>query len=419
MNRILIKNAKHYSKNEKVDIALENGVIVSALSGEADQIIEADGLTLFPGLVDMHCHLREPGFEYREDIETGTKSAAKGGFSSVCCMPNTKPVCDNAAVVEGILRRAELVGSANVFPIGAASKGLEGKELAEIGLMKEAGIVAVSDDGKPIATANLLKKVLEYASDFDIPVLNHCEEMSISEGAMNDGEVATSLGLRGIPAIAEEIMIARDILTAEYLNMPIHICHVSTRRGIDIIRQAKKRGVKVTCETCPHYYSLTENACETYDTNFKMNPPLRTEDDRQAVIEGLKDGTIDCIVTDHAPHHIDEKDIEFSLANNGIIGFETAFGVSYTYLVKPGYLTLTELVEKMAINPSRILRLGRGTLDNGMPADIMLADLNEEYVYTEEEILSKAKNSPYIGTALQGRVKLTITGGKITYDELR
>ena len=419
MNRILIKNANHYSKNEKVDIALENGVIVSALSGEADKVIEADGLTLFPGLVDMHCHLREPGFEYREDIETGTRSAAKGGFSSVCCMPNTKPVCDNAAVVEGILRRAEQVGSANVFPIGAASKGLEGKELAEIGLMKDAGIVAVSDDGKPIATANLLKKVLEYASDFDIPVLNHCEEMSISEGAMNDGEVATSLGLRGIPAIAEEIMIARDILTAEYLNMPIHICHVSTRRGIDIIRQAKKRGVKVTCETCPHYYSLTENACETYDTNFKMNPPLRTEDDRKAVIEGLKDGTIDCIVTDHAPHHIDEKDIEFSLANNGIIGFETAFGVSYTYLVKPGYLTLAELVEKMAINPSRILRLGRGTLDTGMPADIMLADLNEEYVYTEEEILSKAKNSPYIGTALQGRVKLTITGGKITYDELR
>ncbi len=419
MNRILIKNATHYSKNEKVDIALENGVIVSELSGEADKVIDADGLTLFPGLVDMHCHLREPGFEYREDIETGTKSAAKGGFSSVCCMPNTKPVCDNAAVVEGILRRAEIVGSANVFPIGAASKGLEGKELAEIGLMKEAGIVAVSDDGKPIATANLLKKVLEYASDFDIPVLNHCEEMSISEGAMNDGEVATSLGLRGIPAIAEEIMIARDILTAEYLDMPIHICHVSTRRGIDIIRQAKKRGVKVTCETCPHYYSLTENACETYDTNFKMNPPLRSEDDRQAVIEGLKDGTIDCIVTDHAPHHIDEKDIEFSLANNGIIGFETAFGVSYTYLVKPGYLTLTELIEKMAVNPSRILRLGRGTLDTGMPADIMLADLNEEYVYTEEEILSKAKNSPYIGTDLQGRVKLTITGGKITYDELR
>ena len=419
MKRILIKNATHYSKNEKVDIALENGVIVSTLSGEADKTIDADGLTLFPGLVDMHCHLREPGFEYREDIETGTRSAAKGGFSSVCCMPNTKPVCDNAAVVEGILRRAELVGSANVFPIGAASKGLEGKELAEIGLMKEAGIVAVSDDGKPIATANLLKKVMEYASDFDIPVLNHCEEMSISEGAMNDGEVATSLGLRGIPAIAEEIMIARDILTAEYLDMPIHICHVSTRRGIDIIRQAKKRGVKVTCETCPHYYSLTENACETYDTNFKMNPPLRSEDDRQAVIEGLKDGTIDCIVTDHAPHHIDEKDIEFSLANNGIIGFETAFGVSYTYLVKPGYLTLAELIEKLAVNPSRILRLGRGTLDTGMPADIMLADLNEEYVYTEEEILSKAKNSPYIGTNLQGRVKLTITGGKITYDELR
>ncbi|MBR2750275.1 MAG: dihydroorotase [Clostridiales bacterium] len=419
MKRIEIQNATHFSTNEKITLYIENGVFVDALSEKADEVIDAEGLTVMPGLVDMHCHLREPGFEYREDIKTGTLSAAKGGFSSVCCMPNTKPVCDNAAVVEGILRKAELVGSANVFPIGAASKGLEGKEIAEMGLMKEAGIVAVSDDGKPIATANLLKKVLEYASDFDLPVLNHCEDLTIGEGAMNDGAVATSLGLRGIPAIAEEIMISRDILTAEYLDMPIHICHVSTARGIDLIRQAKKRGVKVTCETCPHYFSLTEDKCVNYDSNFKMNPPLRTEADRKAVIEGLKDGTIDCIVTDHAPHHVDEKDIEFSLANNGIIGFETAFAVGYTYLVKPGYLTLTEMVEKMTINPSKILRLGRGTLDRGVPADLTLVDLKQEFVYTKEEILSKSTNSPYIGESLQGRVKVTITGGKITYDELR
>ena len=419
MKRIEIKNAKHFASGEKVNVYIENGVFTDSLSGEADEVIDAEGLTVFPGLIDMHCHLREPGFEYREDIKTGTKSAAKGGFTSVCCMPNTKPVCDNAAVVEGILRKAEQVGSCNVFPIGAASKGLEGKEISEMGLMKEAGIVAVSDDGKPIATANLLKKVLEYASDFDIPVLNHCEVMSISEGAMNEGAISTSLGLRGIPAIAEEIMISRDILTAEYLDMPIHICHVSTRKGIDIIRQAKKRGVKVTCETCPHYFSLTEECCQTYDTNFKMNPPLRTEDDRIAVIEGLKDGTIDCIVTDHAPHHIDEKDIEFSLANNGIIGFETAFAVGYTYLVKTGKLSLTEMVKTMTTNPSNILKLGRGTMDKGMPADVMLADLNENFVYTKEEILSKAANSPYIGSELTGRVKLTIVGGSITYDELR
>ena len=419
MKRIEIKNAKHFASGEIVSLFVENGVIVDALSDSAEEVIDADGLTIMPGLVDMHCHLREPGYEYREDIKTGTASAAKGGFSSVCCMPNTKPVCDNAAVVEGILRRADQVGSANVFPIGAASKGLEGKEIAEMGLMKEAGIVAVSDDGKPIATANLLKKVMEYASDFDLPVLNHCEDLTIGEGAMNDGAVATSLGLRGIPAIAEEIMIARDILTAEYLDMPIHICHVSTARGIDIIRQAKKRGVRVTCETCPHYFSLTEDACETYDTNYKMNPPLRTEADRVAVIEGLKDGTIDCIVTDHAPHHVDEKDIEFSLANNGIIGFETAFAVGYTYLVKPGFFTLKELIEKMAVRPSQILRLGRGTLDRGMPADITLADLDQKFVYTKEEIRSKASNSPYIGSELTGRIKMTITGGKITYDELR
>ena len=419
MKRIEIKNAKHFASGEKVTVYIENGVFTDSLSGDADEVIDAEGLTVFPGLIDMHCHLREPGFEYREDIKTGTKSAAKGGFTSVCCMPNTKPVCDNAAVVEGILRKAEQVGSCNVFPIGAASKGLEGKEISEMGLMKEAGIVAVSDDGKPIATANLLKKVLEYASDFDIPVLNHCEVMSISEGAMNEGAISTSLGLRGIPAIAEEIMISRDILTAEYLDMPIHICHVSTRKGIDIIRQAKKRGVKVTCETCPHYFSLTEECCQTYDTNFKMNPPLRTEDDRIAVIEGLKDGTIDCIVTDHAPHHIDEKDIEFSLANNGIIGFETAFAVGYTYLVKTGKLSLTEMVKTMTTNPSNILKLGRGTMDKGMPADVMFADLNENFVYTKEEILSKAANSPYIGSELTGRVKLTIAGGSITYDELR
>jgi len=419
MKRIEIKNGKHYASGEKVTICIENGVFTENLSGDPDEVIDAEGLTVFPGLIDMHCHLREPGYEYREDIKSGTKSAAKGGFTSVCCMPNTNPVCDNAAVVEGILRKAEQVGSCNVFPIGAASKGLNGKEISEMGLMKEAGIVAVSDDGKPIATANLLKKVLEYASDFDIPVLNHCEEMSISEGAMNEGAISTSLGLRGIPAIAEEIMISRDIQTAEYLDMPIHICHVSTAKGIEIIRQAKARGVKVTCETCPHYFSLTEECCQTYDTNFKMNPPLRTEKDRLAVIEGLKDGTIDCIVTDHAPHHIDEKDIEFSLANNGIIGFETAFAVGYTYLVKPGHLTLEELIRTMTVNPSSILSLGRGTLENGMPGDVMLADLSSVFTYTEEEILSKSHNSPYIGQDFTGRVKLTIAGGKITYDELR
>jgi dihydroorotase len=419
MKTIELRNAKHFASNETVTIYIENGVFTDSISGEPDEVIDANGLTVFPGLVDMHCHLREPGYEYREDIKSGTKSAAKGGFTSVCCMPNTNPVCDNAAVVEGILRKAEQVGSCNVFPIGAASKGLAGKEISEMGLMKEAGIVAVSDDGKPIATANLLKKVLEYSSDFDLPVLNHCEEMSIAEGAMNEGAISTALGLRGIPAIAEEIMISRDIQTAEYLDMPIHICHVSTRKGIDIIRQAKKRGVKVTCETCPHYFSLTEECCQTYDTNFKMNPPLRTEDDRIAVIEGLKDGTIDCIVTDHPPHHIDEKDIEFSLANNGIIGFETAFAVGYTYLVKTGKLSLAEMVKTMTTNPSNILKLGRGTMDKGMPADVMLADLNENFVYTKEEILSKAANSPYIGSELTGRVKLTIVGGSITYDELR
>ena len=421
MSKMIIKNVKHFSSGEMISVYIRDGLFSdTAFSADADTVeIDGEGLTVMPGLIDMHCHLREPGVEYREDIESGTKSAAKGGFTSVCPMPNTNPVCDNAAVVSGILKKAHDKASTNVFPIGAASKGLLGKELSEMGLMKEAGIVAVSDDGKPIATADLLKKVMEYASDFDLPVLNHCEELSVSEGAMNEGVVSTSIGLRGIPSIAEDLMIARDVLTAEYLHMPIHICHVSTKSGVDIIRQAKKRGVRVTAETCPHYFSLTEEACSTFDPNTKMNPPLRTEADRLAVIEGLKDGTLDCIVTDHAPHHADEKDIEFSLANNGIVGFETAFALGYTYLVKPGFLSLINLVATMTTNPSDILRLGRGTLDAGAPADLTLMNLSDEFTFHKDEMLSKSRNTPFDGFQLYGRCKLTVKGGTITYDELR
>ncbi len=415
--RIQIKNAKIFD-SDSTNLYVENGLFTDALTGAPDRIIDVSGKTVLPGLIDGHCHLREPGYEYREDIVSGTKSAAKGGFTSVCCMPNTKPVCDNASVVSSIITKAKNQGFANVFPIGAASKGLAGKELSEMGLMKEAGIVAVSDDGRPIESADLLRKVLLYASDFNIPVLNHCEELSLADGAMNEGIISTELGLRGISTAAEDIMIARDIIMAEYLNLPIHICHVSTKGGVRMIREAKARNVRVTAETCPHYFVLTEDECLSFDSNTKMNPPLRTEEDRQAIIEGIKDKTIDLIVTDHAPHHEDEKNLEFALANNGIVGFETAFALAYTYLVKPGHITLHDLAGLMSANPSRLFSLGRGTLKAGSPADLSVFDLENRFKFDRNSMLTKARNTPFDGYELYGRTVLTISGGRITYEEL-
>ncbi len=407
------------NQGSPVDFYIRDGRISGKFEGPFDCTCEAGGAALFPGLIDAHCHLRDPGYEYKEDIESGTKSAAKGGFTSVCPMPNTNPVCDNAAVVSSIIAKSKKVGYANVFPIGAASKGLCTKELSEIGLMKDAGIVAVSNDGLPIETADLMRKVMEYAGVFDLIVMDHCEDKSISEGAMNEGALSTRMGLRGIPTLAENINIARDIQIAEYLGLPVHICHVSNRAGVQVIRDAKARGVKVTAETCPHYFSLTEEACTGFDTNAKMSPPLRTEDDRQAVIEGLADGTIDIIVTDHAPHHQDDKQIEFSLALNGIVGFETAFALGYTHLVRTGRLSLSQLIECMSKKPSSILKLGRGTLDIGAPADITCFDLENPFVFDKDKMLSKSRNTPFHGNELFGKCIFTVMGGRLTYEELR
>ncbi len=415
--RIQIKNAKIF-ESDSTGLYIEDGLFTDTLTGTPDRIIDLGGKTVLPGLIDGHCHLREPGYEYREDIVSGTKSAAKGGFTSVCCMPNTRPVCDNASVVSSIITKAKNQGFANVFPIGAASKGLAGKELSEMGLMKEAGIVAVSDDGRPIESADLLRKVLLYASDFNIPVLNHCEELSLADGAMNEGIISTELGLRGISTAAEDVMIARDIIMAEYLHLPIHICHVSTKGGVRMIREAKARNVKVTAETCPHYFVLTEDECLSFDSNTKMNPPLRTEEDRQAIIEGIRDKTVDLIVTDHAPHHEDEKNLEFALANNGIVGFETAFALAYTYLVKPGHITLHDLVDLMSVNPSRLFSLGRGAIKTGSPADLAVFDLENRFKFDKSSMLTKARNTPFDGYELYGRTVLTISGGRITYEEL-
>ena len=417
--RIILTNCKVYNDAAKTKIYIEDGKFANEFAEDkADKIIDLKGATVTPGLVDMHCHLREPGGEYKETIATGTASAAKGGYTSICPMPNTNPVADNAAVISGILKKAKEADNCRVYPIGAATKGIDGELISEMGLMKEAGIVAVSDDGHPIKNAGIMRKVLEYASDFDLPVLNHCEDKSLSEGAMNEGVTSTTIGIRGIPTAAEDIMIARDIILSEYLDIPVHICHVSTKGGVRMIRDAKARGVKVTCETCPHYFTLTDDMCETYDTNFKMHPPLRTEEHKQAIIEGIKDGTIDAIATDNAPHHADEKVCEFSVALNGILGFETAFALGYTYLVKTGEITLEKLIDLMCFGPSKILKLGRGGMNVGDDADLAAFDLDNEFVFDKEKMLSKSRNTPYDGWKLYGETILTMMGGKVTYDKL-
>lgn len=399
------------------DIYFKDGCFSAPYDGPFEVDLDAAGLTLFPGLVDAHVHLRDPGFEYREDIETGTRSAAHGGFTSIACMPNTNPVCDQASVVSYIINKAKAVGCVNVFPIGAVSKGLKGQELAEIGLMKEAGIVAVSDDGAPVSTADMMRKGMVYANDFGLTVINHCEDPSLAAGYMNEGANSTRMGVRGVPSAAEDIMVARDLILAEYLDLPVHLAHISTKGAVEMIRQAKARGVKVTCETCPHYFVLTDDACLGFNTYARVNPPLRRPEDVEAIIEGLKDGTLDIIATDHAPHHADEKDCEFDQANNGFIGFETAFALGYTYLVQPGHLTLNELSACMSQVPAAILKIGRGTLNEGAPADLMLADLNQSWTVDRFQMASRSANSPYHGMTLQGKIRATLVDGKVVFND--
>ncbi len=417
---ILIKNGTLADGN-KTDLYIQNGVIAKMgqdLELKGDVTIDAEGKLVVPGLVDMHCHLRDPGQEYKEDIVTGTKSAVMGGFASVACMPNTTPVADDKIVISYIVNKAKEKAYANVYPIGAISKGLNGQQLAEMGDMKEAGAVAVSDDGRPVENANLMKNALLYADGFGLPVISHCEDLNLkNDGSINEGYTSTYMGLRGISRASEEVMVSRECILAETYNVPVHIAHVSTKGSVETVRQAKKRGVKVTCETCPHYFTLTEEAVEGFNTNAKMNPPLRTEEDVEAIIEGLKDGTIDAIATDHAPHAIDEKNCEFDMALNGIVGLETAFGLSYTYLVKTGALTLPQLIEKMSINPSKILRINKGELKEGAVADVSLFDLENQYTVKTAEFMSKSKNSPYDGFQLYGKADTVIVKGEVKVEK--
>lgn len=417
---MIIKNADVVTKDgvKKLDIRIENGRIAALgknLSGEG---LDCTGLTVFPGLIDMHVHLREPGFEKKENIASGSAAAVRGGFTQICCMPNTKPVTDNKVVVSYILNRAKEVGLCKVRPIGAITEGQKGENLAAIGAMKAAGAVAISEDGKSVVKTNLMANAMMYAADFGLKCLCHCEDASLVDGGVvNEGYYSTLTGLKGSLRAAEDIIIAREICLAESLSLPVHICHVSTYSGVQLIREAKARGVQVTAETCPHYFTLTDEVIATFDTNTKVNPPIREEKDRLAVIEGLKDGTLDCIVTDHAPHHEDDKNVEYNLAAFGISGLETSFALSYTQLVKGGALTLCELADKMSAAPARVLGLEGGAIEEGAVADLTIADLSEKWTIDPKDFVSKGKNTPFAGREVYGKVKYTLVDGEVKYRE--
>ena len=423
MSKLLIKGGKLVFADgvREGDILADGGKIIKIGQGLEDagaEVVDARGLHVFPGLIDMHVHLREPGFEYKEDIASGSAAAVHGGFTQVCCMPNTQPVCDNAAVVGYIVARSKEVGLCKVRPIGAITKGEAGESLAEMGKMKDAGAVAVSDDGRPVSDARMMRLAIEYASDFGLLCLSHCEDKSLVDGGVvNEGYNSTLAGLKGIPRAAEEIMLAREIILAETLGKRVHICHVSTKGGVQLLREAKARGVRVTAETAPHYIGATDAWVEGYDTNTRVNPPLRTEEDRLAVIAGLVDGTLDCIATDHAPHHADEKNVEYPLAASGMVGFETAFAVCYTELVEKGYMDLPRLVSLMTCKPARILNLPAGTLAPGARADIALVDPARSWTVDAAKLHSKSKNTPFDGRTYTGRVKRTLCAGRTIYEE--
>ena len=406
-------------ENTGMSVLIEDGRVAAWLKPNENapddcEVFDAAGLLVAPGFIDMHVHLREPGQEHKETIASGCAAAVAGGWTSVCPMPNTTPVNDNAAITRYMIEQAERAESANVFPIGAITKSSDGSELAEMGEMKAAGAVAVSDDGRPVPNSGIMRRAMQYAKDFDLPVVDHCEDKSLSSGGvMHEGRISLLLGLKGMPALAEEIDVVRDIILAKETGAHIHIAHVSTKGAIEAVRRAKNEGINVTCEVTPHHFTLTDKAVEGYDTNTKMAPPLRSEEHLEAIIEGLRDGTIDAIATDHAPHHQDEKALEYDRAPFGITGLETAVGLAFNELIHKGVIGLERLVQLCSTNPAKIFRLKeRGSLKPGSCADVTVIDPELRWTYRNSESRSKSRNTPFDGWEFTGRAVATFVGGK-------
>ncbi len=423
--KLLIKNGNVIdpatNTDAVLDVLVEDGVIKTvapSISDEADQVIDASGLVVAPGLIDMHVHFRDPGQTHKEDIKTGSKAAAKGGFTTVCCMPNTNPVIDSEETVKYIIDKASEEKYTNVLPVGAVTKGMKGEEITDIAKLKAAGICAISEDGKSVMDEEVYAKAMKEAAELNVPVLAHCEEINLVKGGvMNADSNAGKLGLKGITNEVEDIIAQRDINLAEKLGTTLHLCHCSTKDSVEMLKVAKDKGVKVSGEVCPHHFTLTTDDIPSNDANFKMNPPLRTAEDRDALIKGLSEDILEVISTDHAPHSEEEKSKGFEGSPFGIVGLETSVGLTVTKLVKPGYITLKQMIEKMSYNPAKILGIDKGTLKEGSVADITIFDADEEYTVDKYDFESKGKNTPFDGYKLFGKVKYTILDGEIVYND--